>query len=441
MTQSSQSSPIASCNRLAGSARTRKRHPVLRLLPTIPVFILTACGNSDQGGALTIESTATAVAIAAPTLSQGDRIVALASEDSDIALVWAQGAGLGKSELVAQLFTSDFRALGDQVEISGTSEDTLTQIATCRDSGGWSTVWSDVLPNDLFTEDVTLDTANVHARWTWPPTGAQPIRVTPNEIGAQTKSDLTCFDGGRRAVTWAHECVAVKRVGDGFFYFSPPECATEPADGSYLGIFDSNGGPESAPILLSMGGRSRAPVASVSSGGFVVLVESSIQIRSETGELLEEHFEPGVDLSSAALDCAGHICAAAVVDDALRVWIIDTRSLAAIYVQTVSTTRQIGPNETLRPVDASLACQRNGVCLVTWLLLHETIQGDQVLNEPDGIYARAMDANIGRLGPAVLLFDPESTDRGVLVAAQDGERFATARIAAGAIMLDQFRVR
>lgn len=367
-----------------------------------------------------------------------------ANPSGDLAVAWVQGAGNGEREVVAQLLDEELQKIGYEEALSEESDRTLRHVGLCHDNRGWNAVWSDDLPRELVT-GVMLDLGNVPARWSWPPIAEPVVRVNSNEIGAQTFPEIACLSSGQRVVTWSNACVAAQRVGNGVFYFEPPECEAEPMSGSLLQIFGSQGDAEGDLVVVAEGRSSRAPVASVGSAGdFVTLTGASIQTRSASGGLLDERRQAAVDFSSAALACTSARCAAAVADEdegVLRVWLIDPSALESTSSIIVAEGSQPEPSRRLRVTNPSIACDSGSVCVVSWLLLSETSDGDQILTESLGVFARALDTESGELGPESMLYEPDITSTGVLLAAQGEQKFATAVVEDGLITISQLQVR
>jgi hypothetical protein len=407
------------------------------------LFLLVGCGDDGRRQDLTIVPQGPEFTIPVPTLSQGAGSVALRTNEEELLVAWIQGIGVERREVRAQRFHGDFEKLADEERLSDDSGDAKIHLDVCYAASGWDAVWTDVLPRDFSTTDIQLDLANVMARWGWPPLPGAPLRVNSNILGSQQEPRIACTGNGRRMVTWSNNCVAAQRVGSGILFFSPPECEEEPADGSLFQIFAPGGEPIGEPVSVSEGRPARVPVAAPRDGsGFVLLVGSTIQSRSDSGTLLDERHEPGVDFSTASIACERKRCLAAVAgNDSLRVWLIDPRSLATTSTITVKQTEEFPPNRITRLTDASTACEEGGVCIVTWRLLSETWDDDTIFTEPMGTYARALSLNDGEMGPEVMIHGPESADSGVLAAAQGRGRFAIARATAGGIVLSQLQVR
>jgi hypothetical protein len=419
------------------------RRTIVRTLSGIVLLLVTGCGESDNAGGLIVTSLPGEARFAASLVSQNRRSLALEADNTEIAMVWPAASIGGGTEIVAQVLDRDLEELGDRVNISGPSERSLVQPAACRNSDAWVAAWSDIVPAELLPSGVTLDRTNVWASSSWS-SGVSPAttdRVHPNVIGEQLDPEIACSSDGHRVVTWSNSCVAVQRIGQGFFHFKPAECETEPADGAWLQVFDENGNAIGEMSAISSGVGRRAPVAAIDSGRFVVLAGSTIQVRSSNGELEEERMVEDVDFSAASLSCAGRRCAAAVGGDLERVWLIDTAELDSIATVTLATTSEPEPNHQLIPVDADLACAPTGTCLATWLLRREITDDDVIFTESEGVYARAFDVRTGRLGPEARILDPMDTEEGVVVASQGDGLFATARISGDDIVVGQVEVR
>ena len=415
----------------------------MRTLSGVALVLTAGCGESDNAGGLIVTSLPGEARLAASLVYQNRRSLALKAGNAEVAMVWPAASIGGGTQIVAQVLDRTLAEVGDRVNVSGPSGRSLVQPAACRNSSAWVAAWSDIVPAELLPSGVTLDRTNVWASSSWS-SGVSPAttdRVNLNVIGDQLDPEIACSSDGHRVITWSNSCVAVQRIGQGFFHFKPEECETEPADGAWLQAFDENGKTISEMSAISSGVGRRAPVAAIDSGRFVVLAGSTIQVRSSNGELEEERMVEDVDFSTASLSCAGRYCAASVTGDLLRVWLIDAEALGSIATVTLAATSEPEPNHHLLPVDSDLACAPTGTCLATWLLRREITDNDVIFTESEGVYARAFDVRTGRLGPEVRILDPMDAEEGVIVASQGDGLFATARVSGDDIVLGQVEVR
>jgi hypothetical protein len=420
-----------------------RRRTIVRTLTGVALLVTTGCGESDNAGGLIVAALPGEARLAASLVIRSRQALALGAGNAEIATVWPAASIGGGTEIVAQVLGRHLEELGDRVNVSGPSERSLVQPTACRNPNAWVAAWSDIVPAELLPTGVTLDRTNVWASSSWS-SGVSPAttdRVNPNVIGEQLDPEIACSSDGHHVVTWSNSCVAVQRIGQGFFHFKPEECETEPADGAWLQVFDENGNSIGEMSAISSGVGRRAPVAAIDSGRFVVLAGSTIQVRSSNGELEEERMVEDVDFSTASLSCAGRYCAAAVAGDLLTAWLIDTTALDSIAIVTLATTSEPQPNHQLIPVESDLACAPTGTCMATWLLRREITDDDIILTESEGVYARALDARTGRLGPEVRILDPANAEEGVIVASQGDGLFATARVAGDDIVVGQVEVR
>lgn len=417
---------------------------IRRRLLILSLFAFVGCGGGDGAGDLVVESIEGELVVEESVAGRSIDSVALQSGDGQVTAVWATAVGASSNEILSQTVDSDLVVSDEPVSLSGISASGLFQPASCRGSESLAITWTEALREDSPPPGVTLDTANVLAVLSWPE-GEVPsdeLRVNANEIGVQRASSIACLRAGRRAVTWTNECVAIRRIGpNAVVHFTPEECSDEPEDGTYLRLFDETGAPQGPSQLISGVRDRRAPVAAVESGDFVVLVDSTIQLRSSQGEPLDEVVDLESDFSEGSLACAGKRCVAAVTQDDLSVWLIHANALQDYSVVTVEESTQTGATQLVRPRDGRVACDAGGVCLLTWLLERETTDGDVILVESLGIFGRALDLRTGRLGEEVLLDGEISTTSGVLVAAAGDGVFITGSVEGKRLVLRRVRVR
>lgn len=292
---------------------------------------------------------------------------------------------------------------------------------------GWS-AYADTnlpLPHD-YDDPVNVRFASIDAAGN--PTDI--IVADPPVNGVQDIHGVLCRPSGETAVLWGSRAQGWREWSAGSFLEYPVSDA--PADGIHMQRFDAAGHPagKSKTILDSPNwtepvdagsGRilltRRAHVLLLSGAGSVI---SDAQVMSPSPASMPYDCSPGVDR------CVGLTSGSAVA------WVFDPLAPASsksvmVHEQEVSF---VSPNFQFRWSDEPrVACDRDGICIVSWNLMQEVISPDLESTGPEsiGFFGRALHLGTGEIGPEVPLASNriERVASGRFVNVEDsGRRFA-----------------
>jgi hypothetical protein len=329
---------------------------------------------------------------------------ALIAGGGEATLLWATRDELGGSTFAATIDKT--LAIGTAATIGGPDARVFhSGHAGCYEPAGPVSAWSKRKQYDELSTGVILDLADVVVRW---PDGTtfEPHAET---IGSATGPAVACLSGGRSAVTWSNQCYGVENIGSALLIYRPDECDAEPADGSYLQMFESDGTPVSSEMLVSPFVLYQAAhVAAIEDNHFAMVVGSRIELRDADGALLgSTDFPQNVESTyGAELVCAGSRCAAATSD---TITLFDMDGLNAVTSFEVDASIAFGADRRVFPDDADLACDENGLCLAVWVRMEAIHDYDTIQTTVIGMFARPFDLVTGKTGDEIRL---NTTDAG-----------------------------
>src|SRR3990167_8339875 len=261
-----------------------------RLSVAFGLALCMGCGNSSNGG----PPSGLVVDVVAERTFDG-RVLGTTGWASSIApsggeavLAWLRVSDDQRIELVAQRFDSSLAEVGDRETIVDSSAGSVREPSLCSQAGDLSSAWSGRASISSLPEGITNDTGFVEASLEWNDTGH--VRVQDGLIGEETAAALACASNGTRAITWWHRCLAIDKHSDlDFDYFEPDECPNEPSEGSYMQVFERDGTPVAAPTKGADSGQGYVPaIAAAGPDRFVVITPEFVELRSSSGELLEQ---------------------------------------------------------------------------------------------------------------------------------------------------------
>lgn len=400
----------------------------------IALLALSGCGGGGGGGDSLVVATVDGQAVIESAVHfSGLYSVTLVGGGDEVSVLWSEPSGSSHGDIVRQDIGADLVLSGLRSRVEADANHWLSKPSACHDGDDLAVAWNDFLFETPI--GITLDEGNVAVTPSWPP-AQSPSRPHPNTIGRQNYPSIACLSDGDRVIAWHNFCGAVETVGNGRFYFVPDECDAEPPHGNYLRFFDSSGAAISEPILLDEQIYPWPLVAATEASGFVVIAGASIQTWAKdriVGRL------DGADVWSpdASLACVGRRCAAATGGQVL---LFDASRLDESVVVTFQESSEPGPDETIDPRNANLACDNTGICVVTWVLERATTDYDVIDIESLGIYARAFELNTGRMGPAIQIQAPTIDDYGARIAATGPGGFLIARAPGADIVLSRLQV-
>jgi hypothetical protein len=412
---------------------------------------LGCAGDGDRNG-LGVEAVGVA-ALVAPGYSGGRRGFALGeSEDGTFLLVSVEDVctgddcdGVPSDRVVAARYDADLSQITGPLRLANASVDSRLFVAACgRSNGAFNAAWSNL---NRLVEGVNLDTANVEVV---NDSDGEPFIANENTVGSQANPHVACLGGADLVVTWESTCTAVQRNGNVFVHFTPDDCVSEPEDGLYFQLFDQDGnrkGPLEMVVRAADGIADEAGVAPLPDRRWLLAAGALLQVRDDTGAVIDEvMFDdgPGDDPLVSCSDDG--ICAVVWSAEGVRARIVDAQAIAEaadVVVEEAVFGAEPDPVFVL-PLEAGLACDPDGVCLVSWRSVREVSQGDVTVTEEMGVFARALDARTGTLGPETLLVAAEEVgfngSAPALVSIGSGE-FAAVRSLGDALSMQRVDVR
>ncbi len=401
--------------RTAGQSRA-----VTHLKPyaVLLVLALAGCGSGDDGDSgLGVHVISGPVDTAANVPFQIPSALAMVPGNGEFSVFWSEfGTQINQwdFDLDLQHGAALFGGITAGIERQGP--------AACRSGNSVTVAWTHAIPFDDLPPGPTPDRTNILATFSWPDdSSAEPIHS--NTIGEQTWPSAACTSDGSRAITWQSSCVGTKRQGNDFIRYTPDECAQEPEDGTYLRMFAEDGTPRGEMRRVANSVFGGAPIAGVDSDRFVLLAGSQIEVLNSDGEVVDTTGDSSWLFTRASLSCAGERCAAAVAGS---LWAIDSTDLDSTSVLAVAEHTQPSPDVEIDPQEAAVACDPNGICLATWLLIKSTFDEDVVYSESLGVFGRAVDLRRGTMGEPALIVPPAEEQHGVSVVAAGPGQFAIA---------------
>lgn len=350
-------------------------------------------------------------------------VAVVGSEDGSAAVFWPQPNGEGSIELRGQQLQGR-QPQGDPDVLTGTGRNARRPSA-CRANDGVAVVWTDY-GDELAPGETSDDESNVVARLAWP--DAEPTRIVndPHRLGQQDSRWVACLDDGETVHSWYSVCTAVKyRLGDDY-RFVPEACTGEPADGTYLRSLDAGGEPTGETISEGVP-ASFGTTAAGARDSFVLLSGTTLQAW-RSSRLVEQVDDAGISGWQASMTCVGHHCVAAAGGDLL---LFDSTNLASRVRIAFQETSEPAEDVTVGASDPYVACDAEGTCVVTWVLLRETVDYDVIYTEWLSVRARAFDLESGRMGePIEIAVPPDETfyESGAKVVAVGRGRFLVVRI-------------
>jgi hypothetical protein len=412
---------------------------MLRIGVVLLLSSLAGCESSGSDGELRLKLADRLVALEAPSMRSGS--LAIASSEGRLLAAWARINETVGTTIVGRFLDSNLEAEGGDISVSGPSEHALLGPSLCGASGVWSVVWSDGVPVQLLHQGISLDTANVAGSlfWSNENSPSSPAIVNGNETGEQTQPRIACLSEDSIAVSWQHRCVATEKSSDGTLYISvPAECADEPADGSYLGIIGDNGSDASGFQLSEL--VTTAAIAGIDDERVLVLLDSAIQVRAVDGALLANDVV-NANFTDSSVACVNQHCVAtSLTSYGLSMWLINPDSVASTSELAIKPVEDLAEG-VVRPLDASLSCDDQGLCAVIWLSQREIADGDSVEIEALGVFGRAFDLHSGELGPEELIAPPDASN-GAIIANLGSNEFVVAyeeasKIHLGTVSIEQ----
>jgi hypothetical protein len=383
---------------------------------------LAGCESSGSKGQLQLRLPGRHTSLEAPSKRSGS--LAITSTEGRLLAAWARINETTGTTIVGQFLDSDLETEGGGINVSGQSENALLSPTLCGAAGNWSVTWSDIVPPELLPVGISLDTANVSGSLFWSSTPSLPTIVNNNEIGEQIRPRIACLSDDSVAVSWQHRCVATEKSSNGTLFLSvPDECDDEPANGSYLRVVTD--GVSNKPSILLSNSVTTAAIAGIDDERVLAVFDSTIQVRDVDGALLADDVV-GADFTGSSVACANEHCVAtSLTSDGLSVWLINPESVSSSSELTIKPLEEL-PAGVVRPLEASLACDDQGLCAVTWLSRSEISDDDSVEIESLGIFGRAFDIHSGELGPEEQVVAPPDAANGAIIANLSSGEFVVA---------------
>jgi hypothetical protein len=352
----------------------------------------------------------------------------LAGSSGEAILVRESPAGDGS--IVSQSIDADLVVGSAELLRPADEEEGAWFMSSCVGENGLAWTWSTSPYLDLDVGETVYDLGNVMLSIA----GGPPVLVHPETFGAQGPSNIACLDDGRYAISWLSRCLAVRELDGWADYFQPEECNQMPADGYYLRFFQADGTPD-GPVLFMHAGGGAAVISGVDGDRLVTTFDSTIQLRSADGDVLDEM--EGWLTEIGHLRCSGTRCARSYGGHVLTFDPDDPESLSGIILEWHAT---LGQHRRLQPTSTSMDCDPSGTCVMTWILedLHFRPNGLDFVYP--GIYARAFDLETGRTGEEIRLQDAISWASGTAVVAIGPGSFVAAVSGRGEFSLHRIDV-
>jgi hypothetical protein len=386
------------------------RHIFTNLIVAAASVGVVACGNSSSEDevALSAELDGPEAVVNVSFRYGAAEFVVTGAGDAEFVLGWVQFDGTTSVSLIARRYGTALQPNGSDLVLAGPTSRALVNLSACgRIDGGYSMAWGEVTTaeGNGFASNVLGDDGTSGA-----------FRVHPNEIGRQKPTDIACLPDGDAAVVWTNRCEA-----------TPSECATEPANGSYVRVFSAVGEPiaPTQDVVIGQGPYQYAWLAPTGENGFALMTGTLLETRDSQGRRIASATTtrgPGLE---GKLECPiDAACVGLFSNDDVGVHVqwFDPRSFdGAIDVEVAPVSRE-APRVRVIPRTPSIACDADGQCLIVWLAQRETRFSDYFENESLGIDARIMDARTGVLGPTTRLVTTDAGFWGRPEVATFGER-------------------